>query len=256
MKLRLLIGVATMLAAPVLHADVAQQEDAACFDAAVAGQKAQKAGELGNARAAFLQCARAVCPAEVTARCTNWVAEIDAAMPSVLIAAQDDRGHDLLNGVIRIDGVSHPEALEGQSVTLEPGPHALRLETVGRAPVEQSVVVREHEKNRRVVLRIAPLVVVHRTSIVPFVLGGVGVAFALSFASFATAGVVDRQSSACDSAPGCSPTDASRVRAELAIADISLALAGVFVIAAIIDFVATRPSASARTGSLPFIIRF
>ncbi len=256
MKLRsfALVGLAMMLAAPILHADGAQQEDTACFDAAVAGQKAQKAGELGNARAAFLRCARAVCPAEVTARCTNWVAEIDAAMPSVLIAAQDDRGHDLLNGVIRIDGVSHPEALEGQSVTLEPGPHTLRLETVGRAPVEQSVVVREHEKNRRVVLRIAPLVVVHRTSIVPFVLGGIGVVAGLTFGAFATAGVVDRQSSACDS--GCGPTDASRVRTELMIADVSLVTAGVFIIAAIVGYVVTRPSASTRTGWLPLGIRF
>jgi len=257
MKIRpVLLGLATMLATPMLRADDAVQEDTVCFDAAVAGQKAQKAGELGNARAAFLKCARAVCPAEVTARCTNWVAEIDAAMPSVLVAAQDDRGHDLLTGVIRIDGVSHPETLEGQSVALEPGPHTLRLETVGRAPVEQSVVVREHEKNRRVVLRIPPLVVVHR-SVAPFVLGGVGIVFGLAFGSFAIAGVVDRESSGCNVQSGCSATDANRVRAELAIADISLVAAGVFVIAAIIDYVATRPSSSPmRTGSLPLTVHF
>lgn len=227
-------GLALVLLAPTLRADEAHEDT--CFDAAVAGQKARKAGELAIARAAFLRCAQAACPAEVTARCVDWVAEVDGAMPSVLVAAQDEHGRDMLTGTIRIDGTSHPEALGGQAIPLEPGAHVLRLEVTGRAPVEQSIVTREHEKNRRVVLRIAPTP--KRPSVVPFILGAIGGAAALSFGAFASVGFVNRQSAHCDI--GCGHSDASRVRAEFLAADISLATSGTFVVAAIVSYIITR----------------
>lgn len=235
MKLRAYAcGLLLVLLAPTLHADETHEDT--CFDAAVAGQKARKAGELATARAAFLRCAQAACPAEVTARCVDWAAEVDGAMPSVLVAAQDEHGRDMLTGTIRIDGTSHPEALSGQAVPLEPGAHVLRLEITGRAPVEQSIVTREHEKNRRVVLRIAATP--KRPSIVPFVLGAIGGAAALSFGAFATVGLIDRHSSHCDI--GCGTSDANRVRAEFWAADISLATSGTFVVAAIVSYIISR----------------
>ncbi len=234
MKLRAYAwGLAVVLLAPTLHADETHEDT--CFDAAVAGQKARKAGELATARAAFLRCAQAACPAEVTARCVDWVAEVDVAMPSVLVAAQDEHGRDMLTGTVRIDGTSHPEALGGQAIPLEPGAHVLRLEVTGRAPVEQSIVTREHEKNRRVVLRIATP---RRPSVVPFILGAIGGAAALSFGAFATVGVLDRQSARCDI--GCDSSNANRVRSEFLAADISLATSGTFVVAAIVSYIISR----------------
>ncbi len=229
-------------------------EDRACFDAAVAGQKARKAGKLIEARADFLRCAQAACPGEVTAHCTEWMTEADEAMPSVLVAAQDERGADVSSGVVRVDGDPHPEVLEGKALPLEPGTHVIRFEVTGRSPVEQSIVLREHEKNRRVTLRLAALPA-RRTPIAPFILGGVGVAAGLAFGALGTVGVLDRQSSHCDT--GCTPGDFGRVRAELLAADISLATAAVFVVAAVIDYLIERPKSAARaSGSLPLGLRF
>jgi len=225
-----------------------------CFSAAADGQKARKLGKLHEAREVFTRCAQAACPAEVTERCTGWLAEVDEAMPSVLVATEDASGHDLARGTVRIDG-QEQDVLVGKPVSLEPGQHVLVLEVPGEAKVEETIVLREHEKNRRVVLQLhAPSVVgVHKPSPVPFVVGSIGLAFAASFGVFGVAGMVDRQSSHCD--VGCAASDYARVRAELVVADVSLGIAGVLLAVAIIDFAITR-SASRRTALAPLHITF
>lgn len=224
-----------------------------CFDAAVAGQKARKSGELKKARDELLRCAHAACPGEVTSKCTDWVAEVDAAMPSVLVAPQDDRGRDVTQGTVRVDGQPRAEAFRGEPIVLEPGAHVLRFEVAGRAPVEQQIVVREYEKNRKVALKLAPLPA--KQSAVPFVLGGIGVAAGLAFGGFAIAGALDRQSSHCDT--GCKASDYDRVNLELVAADVALGVGVVFLTIAIVDYFVTRPSSSrARASLAPFVIRF
>jgi hypothetical protein len=98
---------------------------------------------------------------------------------------------------------------------------------------------------------VAPIV--RRPSIAPFVLGGVGLAFAAAFGGFGVAGIIDRTSSGCDK--GCSSPDYNRVRAELVTADVSLGLAALFIVAAVIDFAATRTS-SKRTAFVPLTFAF
>ncbi|HEY1957781.1 MAG TPA: hypothetical protein VGH28_19305 [Polyangiaceae bacterium] len=223
-----------------------------CFDAAVGGQKARKSGDLHAAREEFLRCARAACPAEVTARCTGWVADVDAATPSILVAPQDDRGRDLTTGVVRVDGERRTEAFLGKPIVLQPGAHAVRYEFPGRPPVEQSIVVREYEKNRRVVLRLAPPP--PKMPATPFVIGGIGIASGLAFGALSIVGFLDRQSSHCDT--GCAAPDFSRVNAELISADVTLGVAALLVTIAIIDLVVERPSKAHLRGSLPFAVTF
>ena len=223
-----------------------------CFDAAVAGQKARKNGDLRAAREEFLRCARAACPAEVTQRCTSWVADVDAATPSILVAPQDDRGRDLTTGVVRVDGELRAEAFQGKPITLMPGAHTVRFEVAGRPPVEQPIVVREYEKNRRVVLRLAPPP--PKMPATPFVLGGIGIGAGLAFGALSLVGFFDRQSSHCDVA--CASSDYSRVNAELIGADVALGVAVVFVTIAIIDYVVERPAKMHTRASLPFVLRF
>jgi hypothetical protein len=246
---------AIVLVAPSAHAD---ESEGACFTAAVEGQKARKAGKLHEAREAFARCAQAACPAEVTDHCTSWIAEVDDAMPSVLVATRDASGHDLATGVVRIDA-QEQSVLAGKPIPLEPGPHELVLEVPGKPRVVETIVLREHEKNRAVVLELpappAP-VIVRRPSIAPFVLGGIGLAFAAAFGGFATAGYLDRQSSGCDVPTGCSPGDYTRVRVELVTADVSLGLAGAFLVAAVIDFVLTRSAAKKTAFATPFSVAF
>jgi hypothetical protein len=250
--LRSTLFVLVLTVAPYVHAD---ESESVCFTAAVDGQKARKAGKLHDARDAFTRCAQAACPAEVTDRCTGWIAEVDEAMPSVLVATQDATGRDLARGTVRIDARVE-NVLAGQPLPLEPGQHVLVLEVPGEPRVEETIVLREHEKNRRVVLQLpappAPIVVVHRSP-APFILGGVGVAFAAAFGALGVVGVLDRQSSGC--ADGCAPGDYTRVRTELVAADISLGIAGILVVVAIIDFAVTR-SGPRKTAFMPLRLVF
>ena len=250
MKIARVLYVSAALVSGVARADDAHED--VCFDAAVAGQKARKNGELAKAREEFLRCAHAACPAEVTSRCTGWVAEVDAAMPSVLVAPQDERGRDLTRGVLRVDGQPRSEAFRGEPIVLEPGAHVVRFEIAGRAPVEQQIVVREYEKNRHVSLRLAPLP--QRTSVAPFVLGGIGVAAGLAFGGFAIGGAVDRNSSHCDT--GCPSAAYNRVNTEFIVADVALGAAALFVGIAIIDWIVTRPSSRTRASIAPLVVRF
>lgn len=236
----------------VARADDAPTENV-CFEAAVTGQKARKSGDLPAARAAFLRCAQAACPAEVTDRCTGWIAEVDAAMPTVIVAPQDEAGRDATRGTVMIDRVAHAEAFEGKPITLTPGAHVVRYEIEGRAPVEQSIVVRESEKNRRVIVRLAPLPT--KSSSAPFVIGAFGAASGLVFGGFAIGGALDRSSSHCDT--GCSASAYSRVNAELVTADVALGVAVVLVTVAVVDFFVARGRAKASTATaLPFVVRF
>jgi hypothetical protein len=233
--MRALIFIASSL---LLVATSARADEGTCFDAAVEGQKARKAGHLGEARAAFTRCAEAACPAEVTDRCTRWIAEVDDAMPSIIVDARDAKGRDLARGTVRIDARDQ-SVLSGKPVSLEPGQHTVILDVPGEKRIEEIVVLHEHEKNRTVVLQLAPPPEPPRKlSAAPFVFGGIGVAFGLGFGALATVGFLDRQRSHCDTI--CGSADFSRVQTELILADVALGATVVFLGIAIVDFIVTR----------------
>ena len=221
------------------------------------GAESPKSGKLKEARAAFTRCAQAGCPAEVTDRCTGWIADVDDAMPSIIVSAQDGLGHDLASGTVHVDD-EQQSVLAGQTLLLEPGPHTLVLDVPGKPRVTETVVLKEHEKNRRVLLALPVVASVElpkkKPSVAPFVLGGVGLFFGAVFGGFAIAAVVDRQSSGCDT--GCAAPAYGRVRAELVTADASLGLAAAFVIAAIIDFAVTRSEPKRTIAHIPLGFAF
>jgi hypothetical protein len=124
----------------------------ACVSAASSGQKLQRAGQLRAARATFLTCDKSECPAEVRAVCDRLVNSVEASMPTVIFGARDAEGSDLIAVRVRIDGTAVAESLDGKAVPMDPGPHALRFEREGGAPIEQNVVIREAEKNRSLVV--------------------------------------------------------------------------------------------------------
>jgi hypothetical protein len=255
MSLKAAIAVTLVVVAlsPLARAD---ETETVCFASAAEGQKARKAGKLGDARQAFTRCAEVACPSEVTARCTAWIAEIDDAMPSIIVATKDAAGHDLAAGTVHIDQ-QEQSVLAGQTVSLEPGQHVVALDVPGEPRVEEALVLREHEKNRLVLLQLRPKPappIVHKPTALPFVLGGIGLVFGAAFGAFAVAGFLDRQSSHCDS--GCVPNDYDRVRAELVTADASLGVAAVLLVTAIIDFAITRSGPKRATAHAPFSLTF
>jgi len=133
------------LEASAFAADDKQQ----CLAASEKAQQLKNAGKLSEAREQLAICSREVCPKLIQSDCTNWTSEIIAnLMPSVVPAAKDKKGHDLVDVKLSVDGRVVTETLDGKPIAVDPGVHTFRYEAKGLAPVEEKLVVRQGEKNR------------------------------------------------------------------------------------------------------------
>ena len=138
------------LAGPA-HAD----EKQACIAASDDAQQLRIDGKLIAAQARLLDCARPECPAIVRQDCAQWMEELVAALPTVVLGARDDQGRDVLSVKASMDGVPVTERLDGRPMPVDPGVHIFRFEstastTIGGASVDAQVLVRAGEKNREI----------------------------------------------------------------------------------------------------------
>jgi hypothetical protein len=147
LKTRVPLG---FLAVAMLPTTAALADDkAACLDAATKGQRFRDTHKLVEAREQLRVCAAAVCPAVVQSDCANWLAEVESALPSVIVMAKNAAGADLLDVRVSVDGQPLVSALDGQAVPMNAGPHTFHFEgAAGR--LDQQVVVVEGEKNQKV----------------------------------------------------------------------------------------------------------
>ncbi len=114
------------------------------------------------------------------------VKRLEASIPKLLIS----RGAGAEAAEIQLDGVSLGASSVGVLVPLDPGPHAVTAKAPDSAPFSQTVSIAENEqKNVEVVLTLlppeerasqdfrgGPAVPKPRSHVVPYVIGGVGVA--------------------------------------------------------------------------------
>jgi hypothetical protein len=133
------------------------EEKQTCIAATDKGQQAKLEGRLRVAREQFLICSRSECPALVRQDCAQWVTEVIAALPTVVVGARDWQGHDVLGVKVSVDGVVAQESLDGKPIFVDPGVHTFRYESAGaQAPVEEKVLIREGEKNRSLTVQFPP----------------------------------------------------------------------------------------------------
>jgi hypothetical protein len=92
-----------------------------------------------------------VCPALFRNDCVGWLSEVQAALPSVVLAAKDPAGQDVIDVRVFVDGSPFVDTLNGIAHDVDPGPHVFRFEWAGHGSVEQSAVIREGEKDRTIV---------------------------------------------------------------------------------------------------------
>ena len=215
-----------------------------CATAAYAGQRLRDDGKLASARARLVECASPRCPALVVADCTRWLADVDARVPTVVLAAHDAAGADMLNVHVSIDGRGVSDTLDGRAVPVDVGPHTFRFEARGSAPVETSIIAREGEKGRSVsvVLRppapppvLAPAPpprpdTAERRSGLPWpaaVGAGVTVVALAGFVGFGLSGRAQKNELAdtCAPAHACSASDVDAARTKLVVADVALGVA-------------------------------
>lgn len=121
---------------------------AACVAASEDAQALRDAGRLVDARALLIVCAQNTCPPLVRKDCAEWLVDVAANLPTVVLSARDAAGRDLTDVRVSVDGHILTEAMDGRAVFLDPGGHVLRFEVPGTAPLEQRVILRQGEKNR------------------------------------------------------------------------------------------------------------
>src|ERR1700733_10293046 len=90
---------AILVAAPAFA-----DEKAACLDAASKGQRFRDTHKLVEAREQLRVCAAAQCPAVVQSDCANWLADVEKALPSVVLSAKSGTGVDLVDVTVSVDG--------------------------------------------------------------------------------------------------------------------------------------------------------
>jgi hypothetical protein len=251
-----------LIAAGLAGASASRADDkVACVQAADAAQDQRSAGKLREARASFQACARETCPPLVRSDCTRWQAEVEAAMPTIVLRAMGPRGEDLTEVQVELDGRRIADKLEGLPLEVDPGAHVITGRTAAGPVSRQEIVIRTAEKNRTVILRVEsrdalrspteaspPSPIGAETSFRPgagaWIAAGVAAAGATSFAYFGLRGraEVDDMRDECEGHCAASRVDAARQK--LLIADLSLGVALISAGIATYLFVRAAPSAA------------
>jgi hypothetical protein len=231
-----------------------------CLEAYTEGQAAQHDGRLLRAREQLLICSRAPCPGALQNDCMHWLQEVNQAMPSVILAAKGADGSDLSEVTVYLDDALLTEQLDGRATELEPGRHTLRFQRAGAPPIEQAIVVREAEKRRIVEVRFVEGVAPASPPAAPppsieapavkqsgasgtrapiYVSSGIGAVSLAAWGVFSVWGIIARAHlESCK--PGCDVSAVTAVNREFWVADISLGVAAVALVATLILIIASR----------------
>jgi len=245
-----------------LGGTAAADESDACLSAPLDGQKLQKAGKLLDAHDKFNACARKTCPTEIVQYCTRQLSAVEEALPTVVMAARDEDGHDLVDVRVSIDG-KPPVPMSARAISMDPGPHKFVFERgsadAGKA-VDQQVILREGEKHREVVVTFAlkaktmavpaptPIVTERPVPAAAWVSGAIGIAGFAVLATFGSIGVSDRSSEHCDT--GCPQSQKSSVDSDFRVADIGIGVGAVGVALATVLFL-SRPTVEVASPPVP-----
>ena len=150
-----------MLFAGVTLATRASADKAACISAADQGQQLRDDGKYRAARERFVTCSKADCPKVISGSCAQWLRDLDASMPSVVLGAKDPGGADITDVTVSLDGETLTDSLDGKPIPVDPGSHKLHFEHEGSEPTDVTILLRAGEKNRNV----APVLVKKSTKV-------------------------------------------------------------------------------------------
>jgi hypothetical protein len=266
-KWSLVAGV--LLASALARAEPTTKE---CLAASEAWIGSREAHHLRDARAQLLVCAAPSCPHDVREECARHVPEINEAVPTVVFEAKTTMGKDVADVTVTVDGTPFATKLDGTALEIEPGEHKVRAEGAGLPPVEQTIVIREGDKDRheRITLHVPgeplatehsarPLVVVRARShgtqrIAGIVIGSLGLA---GIAAGSVVGVVamsdwNQVKADCPIANQCATPDAYKLHdATVTLGWVSTAafiFGGAALVAGVVILATTPRDASVTVG--------
>jgi len=173
---RCLGGIGWVLAVAIelasAHARAADPTTLDCLAANESAIALRGKHELRGARAQALVCAAASCPADIRSECTRRVAELNAAIPTIVFEVKDASGSDVSAVGVTMDGKPLVDRLEGTALSIDPGEHAFGFAASGQPVVEKRFVIREGEKDRRERIALGAVASAPITSAPPLATGG------------------------------------------------------------------------------------
>jgi hypothetical protein len=287
---RLLAFWALALALVSVPRAVLAQDKEQCSSSYTENQRDRKAGKLLSAQAHLRVCSALSCADFIQADCAVWLAEVEAQMPSVVVAAKGLDGTDTSLVEVYDSGVLLASVLDGRPIFMDPGPHTLEFRHRGAPPATQNVVVRAGEKNRVLEVSFAkpsappalPPTVVPAVPVAPAseppILGiaglvtmGLGLGGIAGFIGLAVSGTAkfDELDRSCGSlAPAlltqtCTEEQISPVQSQLIAGDVllgvGLGLTALGLVFTIVDFSGDQPvsfSLTTKPGAIDAAIRF
>jgi len=224
--------------------------DKPCLEAHVDAQQLRGAGKLRAAKEKLLACSAKECHSLVKVDCTRWLGEVETAMPTVILAAKDGDGKDVVDVKVTVDGEAFVEKLDGKALELDPGTHKIRYEREGSAPIETEVMIKATEKDRllSVTFASAPKAIkTERSLLLPLAFVGLGTIALGSFAYFGLTAnhELDQMRAEGGCSPRCDPEERDAVKRKYLYGDISLGIAALSFGTAAILYFTTGPSESA-----------
>jgi hypothetical protein len=247
-----------------------------CLQAYADAQELRLKGSLLAARDRLLACSQNGCPRPVVKDCTEWLGEVDSSLSSVVFAISDEQGRDLTETRVSVEDRVLTERTDGHALSLDPGTYPFSFEAEGYVRAQQTIVMRQSEKNRIVRVQLTkvatrvetPTAAIsgsdgaatsaesppkpgHPIPVGTFVLGGVALAGAGTFAYFGISGLnkkadVNRCQADCRGLIDAGKRD-------YIVADIALGVAVLAATSALVWYLLPsdrRDSASARSRQL------
>ncbi len=230
--------------ATVAYTSVAHAEPT-CEDTYVAAQRHRRDGELLAARRALVRCAQRDCPSTAQTDCAQWMREVEAALPTIVVRVQDPDGRDVQGAQLYIDGTQVGTSTEGRALELDPGAHELRVERPSYRTHSERITILHGEKDRRIELVLVPELPPQALLPAPeaapagppiwiYLAGSAGLVGMGSFAYFGVTSTRDFDRAQAECAPHCTDDDTDRIRRKQIIADVSLGVGVAGLVSAVV----------------------
>lgn len=259
----MLLAAPGIVAAMSPPARAAEPTVAECLSTSDRGTALKNEGRYRAARKSFLTCVADSCPSVVRRDCVTSLTELDQLQPSFVFDVRDERGADMSEVRVSMDGEPLLDKLDGKPVNVDVGPHVFTFAAGPRYKEQRvQVLARTTEKNRILAVKLEPIAAASAgpadkrlpsdkpspsnpkpiavppgepAPVFPIMLAGVGV---VALGAFAYLGLTARsdlralESDPCATSKTCSKSDVDSVRTRFAIADVALGVGVVSFVAA------------------------
>jgi hypothetical protein len=126
-------------------------DDAAtCGSAFDQSQVRRDEGKLLEARRLLRICGGPSCSATQQKLCSGWLSDVDARMPSFVLAAKSSAGVDLVNVKVQMDGTQVATSLDGRAIDADPGQHSFVFQQPDGTQAQTTAVADERGKGKLV----------------------------------------------------------------------------------------------------------